>query len=147
VASPGALRRGLAIVLFAAIVTAAVQQRLIRLGATLRPETRALLANAADPRFPSYPQFLETVRAATKPGDTIAIVFPASDWDHGYAYGYYRASYVLAGREVLPLLTPASEPIATNFTRAKYIAVYRARIAGGPYRVIASTADGALVQR
>jgi hypothetical protein len=74
--------------------------------------------------LPLYPRFLEGVRAHTKPGDTIAIIVPRMSWDNGYMYAYYRASYFLAGREVLPLLTETNQKLPQNFRAARYIAAY-----------------------
>ena len=67
---------------------------------------------------------LEGVRAHTKKGDTITLVVPAMGWDAGYSYAYYRASYFLAGREVLPLVTPENGRIPQNLRAAKYIAAF-----------------------
>jgi hypothetical protein len=138
--------RLLAATIFVALAALAAQ-RLFRLAAVRDPGFRARLATAADARFPSYPQFLEQVRAATKPGERIAIVFPATSWDGGYAYGYYRASYILSGREVMPLLSEQNVPLPANFEGASAIAAYRTNIPAGPYRVVFTTPDGFLVRR
>ena len=86
------------------------------------------LSESPDRRWPHYPRFLEGVRAHTQPGDTIAIIVPGMSWDNGYSYAYYRASYFLAGREVLPLVSPENEKLPQNFRAAQYIAAFRMNV-------------------
>jgi hypothetical protein len=83
------------------------------------------LALLPDHQWPQYPRFLEEVRVRTKPGDRIALVFPVMRWDDGYSYAYYRASYFLTGREVLPLVDEHDHPQPQNLAAARYIATWR----------------------
>jgi hypothetical protein len=78
--------------------------------------------------YPNYIRFLEQVRLRTRPGETIAIAAAVPRWDGGYSYAYYRASYFLAGREVLPLVTPLDHAVPENLVRAQYVAVWRAQV-------------------
>lgn len=89
-----------------------------------RGPSEQAMATVSDRVWPDYPRFLEGVREHTSPGDTIAIIVPAMRWEAGYSYAFYRASYFLAGREVLPLLTPNDERLPQNYRAAKYIAVF-----------------------
>lgn len=73
---------------------------------------------------PSYPAFLQEVRKRTRPGDSIAILFPVRDWNEGYAYAYYRASYFLAGRRVIPLVAPDNRLQLESLSEADYIAAW-----------------------
>ena len=98
-----------------------------------------------DRGWSDYPQFLEGVRARTNPGDRIAIVFPVMKWEErGYEYAYYRASYFLSGREVLPLLYRTDDLLVENFQSAKYLAVWRT--AAPPGTVVWEEAGGVLVR-
>ena len=94
------IRRLLAIGCFIALVLLSIDlERVVRPFAD-RDALREELHVAADgPWWPDYPRFLEQVRRGTHEGDVIAIDFPRDQ----YEYGYYRASYLLAGREVVPL--------------------------------------------
>jgi len=103
--------------------------------------------NYADGDWKQYPRFLQRVRDCTRPGDSIAIVAPAMKWDDGYSYAYYRGSYYLTGREVLPLVTADDRLHPDNFYRARYIATWRAKVPPGRYRVICQAEGGALLQR
>jgi hypothetical protein len=66
-------------------------------------------------------------------------------WDNGYSYAYYRASYFLTGREVLPLVTPQNAPLQQNFRTAKYIAVFGAGLRV-PADVVWQSGRGALMR-
>jgi hypothetical protein len=117
------VRRALTLLCLAAIVVLGVASRLLELPFIDRGWAARTMARYPD-RWPDYPLFLEGVRAHTKPGDTIAVIVPAMTWDGGYSYAYYRASYFLTGREVLPLVTPGNVRLQQNFRAAKYIAVF-----------------------
>lgn len=95
--------------------------------------------------YPDYPAFLDDVRAVTKNGDSIAIAVPTTGWWDGYAYAYYRASYFLAGREVLPLVTPESKLIPANLSRAKYVAAWHAGVRGKWRLAMSSRHHGVLL--
>lgn len=79
-----------------------------------------------DRGWEEYPRFLEGVLAHTRPGDRIAVIVPGMKWDDGYSYAYYRASYFLTGREVLPLIY-YDKPVRENLGRADYLAIWHAQ--------------------
>ena len=115
------MRRRLAIVAFVVIVATSLELPLLRLVLFHYPELTQRRADRR-PFYPEFMRFLGEVRARTGPGDTIAIVVPTFRWDGGYAYAYYRASYLLPGREVLPIMTPLDRSVPDNVARAKYVA-------------------------
>jgi hypothetical protein len=117
-------RRALTFLCLAVIVVLGVGSRLLELPFIDRAASVRAMARYPDRAWPDYPLFLEGVREHTKPGDTIAVIVPAMNWDGGYSYAYYRASYFLAGREVLPLVTADNVRLQQNFLAAKYIAVF-----------------------
>jgi len=121
-------RRVLMFVAFAAIVATAVEPQLIEMPFRNRAPLARALARNADRNWLDYPEFIEGVRARTRPGDTIAVIVPRMTWDGGYSYAYYRASYVLSGRVVLPLVDPDDVPHPENFAAANYIATWRTRV-------------------
>jgi hypothetical protein len=118
------LRRALTILCLAAIVATSIGVRMLQLVFTDRQPLARALDGFYDRQWPQYPHFLADLREHTKPGDTIAVIVPAMGWDDGYSYAYYRASYFLTGREVLPLVTADNRHLQQNFLSAKYIAVF-----------------------
>lgn len=139
------LRRALTILCLAAIVVICAATHLLQLPFVDRePFARAMTA-LPDRQWPQYPRFLEGVRAHTMPGDTIAVVVPAMGWNDGYMYAYYRASYFLTGREVLPLVDQQNGRIPPNFRAARYIAAFGVRLRV-PADVIWQGQGGALLR-
>lgn len=147
VAAGGTLmRRRLAVVLFAALAVLAVNPSLFRVALANRAAMHQTMTRYPDRGWDQYPAFLEGVRAHTAPGDSIALIVPAMRWDGAYSYAYYRASYFLAGREVLPLVDRNDVPQRANLARAKYVAVWR-RTMQAPLRTVWSGDGGTLLER
>ena len=141
------VRRILAIAALAAIIAVRLEPRLLRLPFIDRTSFAQFYARFADRLWPEYPRFLEGVRAHTRPGDKIAIVVPSLRWDEGYSYAYYRASYFLAGREVLPLADAKDRLQPANFRAARYVAVWRTELPAPRYAVVWSGHGGVLLRR
>lgn len=106
----------------------------------------AHLAQAPDLHAREYPRFLAEVRARTKPGESIAILVPMRHWNDGYAYAYYRASYVLAGRRVMPLVAPDDRVLVENLSRADYAAAWNLDRPLPHHRVVWRGARGVLAR-
>jgi len=146
-AADGALiRRYLALAIFVAIPLLSIDPILIRWGLFQRAEVHRLLSNATDRGWGDYPKFLEDVRAHTQPGDSIAVIVPTMGWDAGYSYAFYRASYFLSGREVLPIVTEDGVVHPQNFARAKYIATWRRNVRDATRHVVWTGDNGALLE-
>ena len=88
--------------------------------------------------WPEYSLFLEGVRQNTRAGDRIVIATLGMRNPETYLYAYYRANYLLAGREVLPL---APEYLAN----ADYVAAWQTP--GPPVRVVWQGHGGKLLTR
>ncbi|GEM_PF-4203775 len=82
------------------------------------------------PWWPDYPRFLNAVRQRTQPGDVILLDFPQRRWMGGYAFAYYRAAYVLTGREVLPLIDEHDQIVRDNIRAARWVALFTAQRQG-----------------
>jgi hypothetical protein len=139
------LHRALTVVCLAAIVVIGVATRLFQLPFIDRTEAVRTRARTPDGAWPDYPAFLQGVREHTKPGDTIAIIVPAMGWETGYSYGYYRASYFLTGREVLPVVAADNARLPQNLRGAKYVAVFGAGLRV-PADVVWRSGRGALLR-
>ncbi len=142
------LRPVLSAACFAALVIVSVRIPPLTLPFIDREPIHQAMTRQADPGawWPDYPRFIEAVRRRTAPGDSIAILVPPQRWEGGYTYPYYRASYILAGREVLPLIAPDNRRLPENFKRAKYIAIWPAKPLPGT-QVVLTEFHGALVRR
>jgi hypothetical protein len=139
------LRRALLVLALLALLVVCIKPRMLEILLIDREPSARELREAPDLPLPSYPRFLEGVRAHTQPGDTIAIIVPRMSWDNGYMYAYYRASYFLAGREVLPLVMPGNEKVPQNFRAARYIASFRMNVRT-PAEIVWRGAGGTLLR-
>lgn len=112
-----------------------------------RPMLRIPQHAVPDHRVPMDPRFLAEVALRTEPGQSIAIAAPTRYWMGGYAYAYYRASYFLTGRRVIPLIDPDDSMHLDRLGEADLIAVWGTGGLRGPYEVIWSGHGGALYRR
>lgn len=99
-------------------------------------------------KMPGLRRFMLGVRDRTRDGDRIAIVLPARRWEGGYAYGFIRSTYLLAGRRTVPLLSHSDQPLPANIGRATHVASWPAALPPLPgFEPAWSTPDGVLLQR
>lgn len=141
-------RRIVCAIAFAALVIAAIDPALVTVAFTSPEALAAEFVRAADREWwPYYPRYIEAVRAATPPGSTIAIVVPPMRWDDGYSYAYYRASYLLAGRNVLPVVWRDDRVLIENVRAAQYVAVWRRPFPEEHLRVVFRGGGGVLLAR
>jgi hypothetical protein len=139
-------RRIAAIVCMFAIVALRIEPQLLRLPFLDRTALKRGLEQYADGNWQQLPRFLEGVRAHTRNGDSIAVLVPVEKWDDGYSYVYYRSSYFLAGREVLPLVTDDDQSHPENFRAARYIAAWHMQRRAGVGAVVWEGEGGVLLR-
>lgn len=139
-------RRYLALAAFVVLALLAIDPILIRWGFFQRAKVHQLLAYAPDRGWGDYPKFLEDVRAHTQRGDSIALIVPTMKWDSGYSYAFYRASYFLTGRDVLPVVTDHDVVHPQNFARAKYVAAWRKNVRDATRHIVWTGDGGALLE-
>ena len=141
------LQRAIIYLIGALILVGGMRVMYLRLFVTDRAALRESFAGYPDRDTPSYPVFLRAVAAATPPGARIAIFVPMRHWDGGYSYAYYRAGYLLAGREVLPLVWRDDRVLPENAARAEYIASWHREITPPGFKVVLRVAEGELLKR
>ena len=103
--------------------------------------TRAAMTELPYRKLPGLRRLLVDVDRSTPRGAKIAIALPFRDWEGGYGYGYYRASFLLPGKQVVPLLPPS------NLRFADYVMVWRGRPAIDGFVPVWTTSDGTLMVR
>ena len=139
-------RRALIIVALAALVATCIEPRLLRMPFVDREANARALTLFPDRKWPQYPRFLEGARDRTHPGDTVALLVPAAEWYGGYSEMYFRASYFLTGREVLPVLDPQNTPAPENFAASRYVAAFGVTLQA-PAEVVWQGEGGTLYRR
>ena len=139
-------RRVLALLVVSIIVALSIELRFLKLPFLDRKPIGEAFRRRPDRLWPQFPLFLEGVRAHTRNGDSIALIVPTLDWENGYSYAYYRASYILAGREVLPVADSEKRLHPENFRRARYVAVWGGSLPGGR-RVVEWQGEGGTLLR
>jgi len=137
-----AMRR-VAIVLFVAITVLSIDFRMFV--DVAGPHDVLLKGLGRADRVPGFAAFLKEVRAHTQHDETIALVVAAPD-PATYGYGFIRASYLLAGRTVIPIEGADAKFRAEAVRRAKYLAVFRLRYVGRG-QIVWQGRDGVLVKQ
>jgi len=140
-------RRIFALLCLIAIIGFRINPKLLSLPFIDRRPLAASMRLYPDQRWPQYPRFLDGVRSRTRDGDSIALLFPIMNWNAGYADAYYRASYFLAGCEVLPLVTADDRPHPENLRTAHYVAAWQLDLQPGRGALVWRGEGGELVRR
>jgi len=140
-------RRILALIALLAIIGFRINPTLLSLPFIDRRPLAESMRLYPDQRWPEYARFLDGVRSRTRDGDSIALLFPIMNWNGGYADAYYRASYFLAGREVLPLVTSDDHPHPGNLRAARYVAAWRLNVQPGRGALVWRGEGGELLRR
>ena len=89
------------------------------------PSLRARLTELPYRKTPGLRSALVEVARRTPPGAHILLWTPDHTWDPRYDYAYRRAQFLLAGRDVIPLLVSNRDGIdARNPSAAQFIACW-----------------------
>jgi len=112
-----------AVVAFALILIGGFEPFYLRVFGIDRAREGAAFAELPFQKIRGLKSFLEGVDAHTPPRARIAIWVPFRQWEGGYGYAYYRASYLLPGKQVVPLLAPHEDRVVfSNLAKADYLA-------------------------
>ena len=139
------MSRAAAVVLLVATVALVIDWRLLSLLFIDRESVARALATEADSPGPEYPRLIAAVHQRTQRGEAIAIIGPYRKWESGYDYPFYRASYLLPDRRVLPTLKANGDFDATILRNADYVLFWRVGHPPGA-DVIWREGDSALVR-
>ena len=141
------VRRFASVAIALAIFGTRIDRQMVQLPFVNLAPIRAMFTARPDRLWPQFPRFVDGVRARTSNGDSIALLVPTLDWDAGYSYAYYRASYLLAGRKVLPLATADGRLQPANFRSATYVAAWGRPMPPTHMTVVWSGEGGTLLKR
>lgn len=145
-----------------AIAAGAFEPFYLRIFTTNRARFGAMLADLPYRKMPGMKAFLLEVRARTNAGDAIALAAPfdrmvrpgggdasvvKATREGAYDYIYNRASYLLAGRRLVPLPDPGARPFPRDLQNTKFIAAYRCDPAVPGFAVVWRGRDGELLRR
>lgn len=119
------IRGGLYAGLLAVMLIGGFEPFFLRIFFADRAAASATLTEGPDLAAPGYAEFLREVRERTPADARVAIFVPMRQWSGGYEYAYYRASYALVPREVIPLVDPDDEAHLERADEADYVAAWR----------------------
>src|SRR5712691_9247469 len=115
------------ILALAMIVIGGLEPFYLRIFAADTSSMRAAFTELPYRKMPGLRQLLIEVDSRTPPGARIAICVPFTEWDGGYGYAYYRSSYMLPGKQVVPI---------GNLSEAEYVACWHMRPALPQFAVV-----------
>ncbi|MGA7614903.1 MAG: hypothetical protein WBX15_06955 [Thermoanaerobaculia bacterium] len=141
------LRTGAAVTVLALLFIGGFRIAYVQAFFVDRREMGARFQRIPDFTAQGYPRFLRQVKEATAPGDSIAIVVPMKSWHHGYSYAYYRATYLLGDRRVLPLMNDQDSWTPEVLRHAEYVAAWRETPTIPGFRLVRTTDEGAIYRR
>ena len=126
------------IVALAMIVIGGFEPFYLRIFAADGASMRAAFTELPYRKLPGLRRFLVDVDARTPPGARIAICVPYPEPDPGYVYAYSRASYVLPGKQIVPI---------GHAAEADFVACWHASPALPRFAIVWQSADGVLLRR
>jgi len=142
------IARVLAAFAFAALIVGGIEPFYFRALLLDAPRWRAALTELPYRKLPGFRRFLLGVDARTPPGARIAISIPYAGWDGAYGYGYYRAPFLLTGKQAVPLQVPfVDRPAPENVRFADWIAAWHGAPSVPGFEVVWRSADGVLMRR
>jgi hypothetical protein len=141
------VRLALSAVTLAAIVAGGFEPFYLRVFALDGARYRAFATELPYRKLPGFRRFLLEVDRTTPPGVRIAIALPYREWEGGYGYGYYRASFLLPGKQVVPLLQPGRDvPAPANIGGADYVACWHIAPSSRAFQLVWRSRDGMLLR-
>jgi hypothetical protein len=146
----GGWTRAAALAVAIAIAATAFEPFYLRIFMSDRARLSARMTALPYWKLPGMRTFLDGVRARTRDGDAIAIaatLHRQAGWLGSYDYLYERAHYLLAGRNLVPLISIRDQPQPENLARADYIAGYRCQPEVRGFTVVWRSQDGVLLRR
>jgi hypothetical protein len=141
-------RRAASAIAFAAILIGGFESYYLRVFRERPSRVRPILTELPYRKMPGLRELLIGANARTPQGASIAILVPYSSWEGGYGYAYYRSSYLLPGKQVIPLLRLGEDKSdAENLGHADYLVCWGGVPPVAGFATIWQTAAGMLLRR
>ncbi|MEO8217412.1 MAG: hypothetical protein ABI718_10070 [Acidobacteriota bacterium] len=112
-----------------------------------RDALRRLYVELPYRKLPGFRPLLSRVRELTPLHAKVALWVPPGRWNEGYEYGYYRSVYLIAGREVVPLLDAADHFLSSNLDQADYLVCWHCNPGFAGFKTVLRTPDGFLARK
>lgn len=142
------IARVLAAFAFAAMIAGGIEPFYFRALTLNGPRWREAMTELPYRKLPGLRRFLAGVDARTPSGARIAIWIPQPGWDGAYGYGYYRAPFLLTGKQVVPLQVPFVDRAAlSNVRLADYVAAWHGAPPFAGFEIVWRSEDGVLMRR
>jgi hypothetical protein len=142
------IRRAAAAIAFAAILIGGFETYYLRVFRESPARLRPILTELPYRKMPGLRELLIGADARTPRGASIAILVPYSAWAGGYGYAYYRSSYLLPGKQVIPLLRLGEDRSAPeNLALADYVICWGGVRPAAGFTMVWQTTAGMLLRR
>jgi hypothetical protein len=125
----------------AMLVIGGFERYYIRIFTVDAAATRAAMTELPYRKLPGLRRLLAEADRSTPRGARVAIALPYHEWEGGYGYGYYRASFLMPGKQMVPLLPPE------NLRFADYVVIWKGRFPIDGFAPVWTTSDGTLMVR
>jgi len=142
------IRRAASAVAFAAILIGGFESYYLRVFPESPARGRPILTELPYRKMPGLRELLVGADARTPRGASIAILVPYTAWDGGYGYAYARSSYLLPGKQLIPLLR-IGEDVAdpANLAHADYVLCWGGVPPLAGFSKVWQTTSGMLLRR
>jgi hypothetical protein len=140
------MRRGIVTALIAGIALFSFQPFYVRIFFVDRQAMSRQLAELPYHLVPGFRDLMLEVRDRVPEGSNVALVTPFRDWPR-YGYCFHRARYLLAGRQVVPLVAPSGEVELSNLGKAQYVVAYNSALDSQVFEEVFRSRYGVLLRR
>ncbi len=135
-------------IVLTALVAGGFEPMYVRVFALRAAPWRAAMTELPYRKLQGLHRLFLDVDRSTPRGARIAIALPFGAWEGGYGYGYYRASFLLPGKQVVPLLELNRDvPQPENLRFADYVVAWHGKPEVKGFTAMWSTPDGTLLRR
>ena len=90
---------------------------------------------------------MTTASGVIPEGDRVAFWMPDPRWERGYEYGFYRSGYLLAGRQIVPLIDQNDRFFPAHLEQSDWIVCWRCEVPFARFRTVWRGPSGSVAKR